>query len=66
MISSKNEHVFIRILSDIALHIIFDAWWASMYIGPKSSIGWDNSGHAASWQFDLHWRIQETGIHGIT
>jgi len=35
MISSKNEHVFIRDLSGHILQIIFDAWWASMNVGSK-------------------------------
>jgi len=33
MISSKNEHVLIGDLSYFALHMIFDAWWASMNVG---------------------------------
>jgi len=32
MISSKNECVFIRDLSDLTLQIIFDALWASMNV----------------------------------
>jgi hypothetical protein len=38
MISSKNERVFIRDLSDLTLQIIFDAWWASMNEGSKRPI----------------------------
>jgi len=38
MISSKNECVFIRDLSDPTLQIIFDAWWASMNVGSKRPI----------------------------
>jgi len=33
MISSNNEGIFIRNLSNLALQIIFDAWWASMNEG---------------------------------
>jgi len=38
MISSKNERVFVRDLSDLTLQIIFDAWWASMNLGSKRPI----------------------------
>jgi len=38
MIYVKNEHLFIRNLSDHTLQIIFDAWWASMNEGSKQSI----------------------------
>jgi hypothetical protein len=55
MISSKNERVFIRDLSNLTLQIIFDAWWASMNIGSKRPIAWNNSRHAPSWRFYLHW-----------
>jgi len=51
MISSKNECVFIRDLSDLTLQIIFDAWWASMNVGSKRPIAWKNSRHAPSWRF---------------
>jgi hypothetical protein len=43
MISSKNERVFIRDLSDLTLQIIFDAWWASMNVGSRWPIAWKNS-----------------------
>jgi len=46
MISSNNEHIFIHDLSDLSLHIIFNAWWASMNIGSKQPIAWNNSSHA--------------------
>ena len=49
MISSKNEHIFIRDLSDLALQIICDSRWASMNVGSKRSIGWSYSRHAALW-----------------
>jgi len=65
MISSKNERVFIRDLSDLTLQIIFDAWWALMNVGLKRPIGWKNSRHAPSWRFYLHCRIEETGSPGI-
>ena len=65
IISSKNEHVFICDLSDLTLQIIFDAWWASMNIGSKRPIAWNNYRHASSWQFYLHCAIEETGSPGI-
>jgi len=65
MISSKNERVYIRDLSDLNLQIIFDAWWASMNIGSKRPIAWKNSRHMPSWQFYLHCGIEETGSPGI-
>ena len=65
MISSKNERVFIRDLSDLTLQIIFDAWWASMNVGSKQPIAWKNSRHAPSWRFYLHCGIDETGSPGI-
>jgi hypothetical protein len=65
MISSKNERVFIRDLSDLTLPIIFDAWWASMNEGSKRPIAWNNSRHAQSWHFYLHCGIDATGSPGI-
>jgi len=65
MISLKNERVFIRDLSDLTLQIIFDAWWASMNVGSKRPVGWNNSRHAPSWRFYLHCGIEETGSPGI-
>jgi hypothetical protein len=64
-ISSKNDRVFIRDLSDLTLQIIFDAWWASMNICLKRPIASNNSRHAPSWQFYLHCGIEETGSPGI-
>jgi hypothetical protein len=65
MISSKNERVFIRDLSDLTLQIIFDAWWASMNVGSKRSIAWNDSRKVPSWRFYLNCRIAETGSPGI-
>jgi len=65
MISSKNEHLFIRDLSDHILQIIFDAWWASLNEGSKRLIAWNNSWHAPSWRFYLHCGIEVTGSPGI-
>ena len=65
MISSKNERVFIRDLSDLTLQIIFDAWWASMNVGSKRPIAWKNSRHAPSSRFNLQCGIEETGSPGI-
>ena len=65
MISSKNETVLIRDLSDHTLQIIFDAWWASMNVGSKQPIACNNTQHAPSWPFYLHCEIQKTGSPGI-
>jgi hypothetical protein len=65
IISSKNEHILICDLSDRTLQIIFDAWWASMNVGSKQPIAWNNSRHAPSWRFYLHCGIEETGCPGI-
>jgi len=46
MISSKNDCVFIRDLSDLILKVIFDTWWAFMNVGSKHSIAWNNCRHA--------------------
>jgi len=48
MISSKNERLFIRDLSNLTLQIIFHAWWVSMDVGLKWPIAWNNSRHASS------------------
>jgi len=64
-ISSKNEPVFIRDLSDLTFQIFFNAWWASMNNGSKQPIAWNNSRHAPSWRFYLHCGIEETGSPGI-
>jgi len=64
-ISSKNARVFIYDLRDHTFQIIFDSWWASMNVGSKSAIAWNNPGHEPSWRFYLHWRIEETGSTGI-
>ena len=65
MISSKNELVFIRDLSDLTFQIVFNACWASMNVGSKSPIAWNNSRHTSSWRFYLHCGIEETGSPGI-
>jgi len=65
MISSKNEPVFIHDVSDLTLQIIFDAWWASMNVGSKRPIAWNNSRHALAWRFYLHCGIEEPGTPGI-
>ena len=65
MISSKNESVFICDVSDLTIQIIFDAWWASMNVGSKLPIAWNNSRHVSSWQFYLHCGIVETSSPGI-
>ena len=65
LISSKNEHVFVRDVSDLTLKIIFDAWWASMNVGSKRPIGLNHSRHAPSWWFYSHCGIGGTGSPGI-
>jgi len=40
--------------------ILFDGWWASMNIGLKQPIAWNNTQHAPSWQLYLHCRLDET------
>ena len=45
LISSKNEHVFIRDLGNLSVQIIFDAWWASIHIDSKPRIAWNDSRH---------------------
>jgi len=65
MISSKNEQVFICDLSDLTLQIIFNTWWASMNVGSKHPMVWNDSWHASLWRFHLHCGIEETGSPGI-
>jgi len=65
MISSKDERVFIRDLSDLTLQIICDAWWASINGGSKRPVGWNDSRHAPSWGFYLPCGVVETGSPGI-
>jgi len=65
IISSKNERVFIRHLSNVALEIIFNDYCLSMNVGSKCLIAWDNSRHAPSWRFYLHFGIEDPGSPGI-
>jgi len=65
MISSNNKPVFIRELSDLALQIILNAWWASMNVDSKWPIAWNDSRHAPWWRFYLHCGMEETGSPGI-
>jgi len=64
MICSKNEHVFIRDLSNLTLQIIFDVWWASMNVGSKQPFAWNNSRHARSWLLYSHCGIEASGSPG--
>ena len=43
MISSKNDRLKIRDMSNHTVQIIFDAWWASVTDDSKQLIGWNNS-----------------------
>jgi len=65
LIRSKNDCVFIHDLSDLTLQIIFAAWWASMNIGSKRPIAWNNSRHEPLWRFYLHCGMAENGSPGI-
>jgi len=65
MITSKNESVVIRGLSNLTLQIIFDAWWASVNIRSKRPIALINSIHAPSWRFYFHCGMAENGSPGI-
>jgi len=65
MLSSKDDHVFIRVLSDLTLQIILDTLWASMTVGSKHPIACNISRHKPSWRFYLHCGIMETGSTGI-
>jgi len=65
MIYSKNECVMIRDLSDLTLQRIFDAWWASMNVGSKRPMAWNDSRHAPSWRSYLHCGMDGTGSPGI-
>jgi len=65
MISSKNQRVFIRDLSDLTLEIVFNAWCASMNVGLKRPVAWYDSRHAPSWRFHWHCRMEETSSPGI-
>jgi hypothetical protein len=65
MISSKNECVIIRDVSDLTLQIIIDGWWSSMNVDLKHRIAWNDSRLAPSWRFNLHCGIEETGSPGI-
>ena len=65
MISSKFEHGCICDLKDVKCRIKFDAWWASVDVGFQCPIVCNSSRRAASWQLNLHCRIEETGNPGI-
>jgi hypothetical protein len=65
MISSKNECVFMRTLNDHTLQIIFDVWWASIYVCSKRPITWNNSRLAPWWRFYLHCGMEENSSPGI-
>jgi len=65
MISSKNEHVLIRDLSDVTLRSVLDAWWAAKNVDWNGPIAWNHSRHALSWQCYLHCGIGKTGSPAI-
>jgi len=65
VISSKDERVFIRDLSNLTLQITFDALRASMNVRSKRPIAWNDARHVPLWQFCLHCGIEKTGSPGI-
>jgi len=65
MISSINNRICFRHLSDLTLQIIFDAWWASLNVDSKLPVAWINCRHAPSWRCFLHCGLEETGSPGI-
>jgi len=58
MISSSNEHVFIRDSCDLTLQLTFDACWSSMNAGSTRPIVWKNCRHAPRGDSicDAEWR----------
>jgi len=65
MISSNNQHVLIRDLSELAWQIIFAAWWQSITVGSKRPIACNDSTQTPSWWFNLHCGIDDTGSSDI-
>jgi len=65
IISCNNERVFIRNFSDHTSQIIFDTCWGSKNVDTKHLFAWNDSRHAPSGRFYLHWGIEETGIPWI-
>jgi hypothetical protein len=65
MITSNNESVLIRDLSDLTMQIIFNALWTSMNLGSKQPISRDDSRHVPSRLFYTHCGIEETGNPNI-
>jgi hypothetical protein len=65
MISSMNDSVFIRDLNKRTLPIKCGTWWASLNVGSKRPIDWNDYKQAPSWQSYLHCGIVTTGSPGI-
>jgi len=65
IISSRNEYVFGRDLSNFGFPITFETWWASVNVEWRCLIAWNNSRHAPSWWYNLHCRFEETGSTSI-
>jgi len=65
IISSKNERLIIRDLSDQTLQMVFDAWWAAMNVCLKRPIAWNNPRLAFASRFYLLCGIGDTGSPGI-
>jgi len=60
MITSRNNRIFIRDLSDLTLYILFAALWSSINVHSKHPIAWNNSRHESSWRSYLHCAIEQT------
>jgi hypothetical protein len=65
ILSSHTEWGFICGLTDLSWQIIFNTFWASITVGLKCPIAWQNSRHEHSWCFYLQCGIAETSIPGI-
>jgi len=65
MISSKDECVSIRDLSNIPSQNVIDASWLSMNVGSKLRMAWNHSRPEPAWRLYLHCGIEETTSPGI-
>lgn len=60
MMTSRNQGIFVRDLSDVTFQIISYDWLAFMNVSLKRSRTWDSPGHEPDWRFNLHCQIRET------
>jgi hypothetical protein len=63
--SSKNERVFIRDLSNLTIQIIWEDWSVSMNVGLNHAIARNSSKYVPSWQLYLHCGNEETSSSGM-